>query len=181
MDADYLYRKINSHNKQRFPNLACMKISGHFKRLGYDVEFIDTDPAENRWDEVFISKVFTDTQVPDFGWSNIHKGGTGFYFDKAEPLPYQVEHGMPDYDLYPAQYLDAEFHDASIGYLTRGCFRQCGFCVNQKYSHVFKASELDEFYDPARRYIALLDDNFLGYRDWERVDTTHPNRQAVQI
>ena len=27
-------------------------------------------------------------------------GGTGFYFDKAPNLPYEIEHHMPDYHLY---------------------------------------------------------------------------------
>ncbi|HRR49597.1 MAG TPA: hypothetical protein P5293_06565, partial [Bacteroidales bacterium] len=32
--------------------------------------------------------------------SNVQYGGTGFFFDKAEPLPYEIEHHMPDYHLY---------------------------------------------------------------------------------
>ena len=27
-------------------------------------------------------------------------GGTGFYFDAAKPLPEEIEHHMPDYNLY---------------------------------------------------------------------------------
>ena len=44
-----------------------------------------------------------------------------------------------------------EYLEYSIGFLTRGCFRKCGFCVNQKYSHVFKHSPLSEFFDPTRK------------------------------
>lgn len=97
IDADLIGRK-----RHRFPNLACEKIAGYWKSRGADVElktdyfFLDT------YDEVFISKVFTDTPLPDFVTPSekIHIGGTGFYFDKAEPLPYAIEHQMPDYNLY---------------------------------------------------------------------------------
>ena len=50
--------------------------------------------------------------------------------------------------------------------MTRGCFRKCKFCVNQKYDHVFPHSPLDEFYDQTRKKICLLDDNFLGCPQW---------------
>lgn len=66
---------------------------------------------------------------------------------------------------YMVQY--KEYLEYSIGFLTRGCFRKCGFCVNKKYSFVFKHSPLDEFYDPTRKKICLLDDNFLGCPQWK--------------
>jgi hypothetical protein len=60
-----------------------------------------------------------------------------------------------------------EYTDYSIGFLTRGCFRKCKFCVNQKYSHVFQHSPLTEFYDNTRPKICFLDDNFLGCSKWK--------------
>ena len=62
-----------------------------------------------------------------------------------------------------------EYTDYCIGFLTRGCFRKCPFCVNQKYDHVFLHSPLDEFYDPTRKKICLLDDNFLGCPRWKDI------------
>ena len=62
-----------------------------------------------------------------------------------------------------------EYTDYSIGFLTRGCFRKCKFCVNQKYDHVFIHSPLNEFYDPSRNKICLLDDNFLGCPHWKNM------------
>jgi len=49
-----------------------------------------------------MSKVFTDTKVPEWvlELSNINIGGTGFYYDKAIPLPDHIEHHKPDYHLY---------------------------------------------------------------------------------
>lgn len=50
--------------------------------------------------------------------------------------------------------------------MTRG---GCGFCVNQNYKKVNEHSPLKEFYDPTRKKICLLDDNFLGCPSWERM------------
>lgn len=85
---------------------------------------------------------------------------------------------MPDYHLYDEwvnKQIDSgvkttEFKyytDYSIGFLTRGCFRQCEFCVNKNYKRVEQHSPLSEFLDPSRKKICLLDDNFFGYDKWK--------------
>lgn len=198
IDADLIGRK-----KHRFPNLVCMKLSGYWKERGAQVDFQPTyDFNWLGYDHIFISCAFTDTLIPedimnvfrncggDNGW--FHFGGTGFYYDKAPPLPYEIEHHMPDYTLYD-DYISQvrtnreltaiskgkEFNsdnfdrwcmyytNYSIGYLTRGCFRKCNFCVNKKYNLVIRASPLEEFFDPSREKICLLDDNFFGYGGWK--------------
>jgi len=128
----------------------------------------------------------------ELGNTKFYIGGTGFFFDKAFSLPNEIEHHMPDYHLYDAwieeQVLNGynraviehrkfdeaafrrqfkEYTDYSIGFLTRGCFRKCKFCVNQKYNRVFVHSPLEEFYDPERKKICMLDDNFFGGRGWK--------------
>ena len=59
IDADLIGRK-----NHRFPNLACMKLSGQYKQQGAQVtlkqDYLDID----LYDKVFISKVFTDTPCP---------------------------------------------------------------------------------------------------------------------
>ena len=59
IDADLIGR-----NKHRFPNLASMKISGYYKALGNEVSLLLDYQDLNQYDKVFISKVFTDTYVP---------------------------------------------------------------------------------------------------------------------
>lgn len=177
IDADLIGRK-----RHRFPNLACMKISAYYKEFGHEVELLTDYKDLQNYDKVFISKVFTDTEVPVniLNLSNVEHGGTGFYFDKAPELPYEIEHHMPDYHLYDKWVKNQlengvkrkelkEYLDYSIGFLTRGCFRKCGFCVNQKYNHVFKHSPLEEFYDPSKPKICLLDDNFFGCPKWKEM------------
>lgn len=202
IDADLLGR-----TKHRFPNLVCEKISAYWKERGAEVELKLNYEELEKYDEVFISKVFTDTWVPD--WilekvdmdagtadlpSNIHVGGTGFFFAHAPNLDDEIEHHMPDYHLYDewingeverakeeheragkhfnkrsfmAQF--KEYTDYSIGFVTRGCFRKCPFCVNQKYDRVFLHSPLEEFYDSTRKKVCLLDDNVFGCPQWKDI------------
>lgn len=202
VDADLLGRK-----KHRFPNLVCEKISGYWKEQGADVTLITEEVDIESFDHIYISKVFTDTPVPDWikdymdNRDKVSYGGTGFFFDKAPNLDTKIEHHMPDYTLYDSwiekevdkaklekgenfnrkSYLKQfrEYKDYSIGFLTRGCFRKCKFCVNQKYNHVFINSPLSEFFDRSRKAICLLDDNFFGCPQWrtllqELIDTGYP-------
>lgn len=175
VDADLL-----ANARHRFPNLACMKLSGFHKARGDETELLMEYRKIREYDRVYLSKVFTDTHVPEevLGLPQVSYGGTGFFYDKAAPLPYEVEHHRPDYSLYdrvveekrhsgerPAAY--RFYTDYSIGFLTRGCFRQCGFCVNKSSTQAVPASPLAEFYDAGRKKLCFLDDNFLACTQWE--------------
>ena len=177
IDADLIGRK-----KHRFPNLASMKISGYYKSLGHKVELKLDYNNLDKYDKVFISKVFTDTQIDEeiLKLENVEYGGTGFFYDKSPDLPHEIEHHMPDYHLYDEWIKDElekgtklkEFDyyiNYSIGYTTRKCFRQCSFCVNKNYKKVEIHSPVSEFLDPNRKYICLLDDNILGFSGWREV------------
>lgn len=192
VDADLL------DNGTRHPNLAVMKISGYLKEQGCDVRLVEdytelysisqdgeaTDYSDAlAYDAVYISKVFDFTKI-DAGLTelpNVFCGGTGFYFEYARPLPYEIEHHMPDYHIYDAYIEHDEKHkknkktwyndylDFSIGFATRGCFRKCEFCVNKHYQGVSFHSHISEWYDPSRSRIYLWDDNILAYPHWREV------------
>ena len=176
IDADLL------DNGTRHPNLALMKISGYYKEQGHSVILLNSYIKLESYDIVYISKVFTFTNVPEdiTALPNVKIGGTGFFEDGGENLPDDIEHHMPDYDLYK-DYANGEIEkgrnrsavsdylDYSIGFTTRGCFRKCSFCVNKKYDRAFIHSPVLEFYDPKRPYIYLWDDNFLSYGGWEAI------------
>ena len=81
---------------------------------------------------------------------------------------------MPDYHLYDncnliKPYDRKEYDECSIGFLTRGCFRGCPFCVNQHYHRSRKWSELKEFMDNDKKRLCFLDDNFLACKDWKEI------------
>lgn len=159
IDADLVGRK-----RHRFPNLVCMKLSGYYKERGDEVVLQQSYDGLAEFDRVYLAKVFTDTAVPPevLRLPNVVYGGTGFFYDRAVPLPSAIEHHRPDYHLYDG-WVQAQlaagkrrqefryYLDYSIGYLTRGCFRHCAFCVNQHYDRVMVHSPLSEFLAPDRR------------------------------
>lgn len=175
--------EIISKKKHRFPNLACMKISAYHKSINDNVKLLlkyDDIPV---YDKVYISKVFTETPIDAevLKMPNVEYGGTGFFYDRAQPLPQEIEHIMPDYHLYDEYVRDAvaakkmSVNDAkyytqySVGYATRGCIRGCSFCVNKNSKSCALHSPISEFVDKERPYVFLLDDNILACKDWESV------------
>lgn len=173
IDADLL------DNGTRHPNLALMKLSGYYKNKGFEVKLLTDYLDVLNFDLVFVSKVFSFTKIHPIIHASKHIkiGGTGFFSDGGKSLDEEIEHHMPDYDLYndyisekikqgrKLQYF-SDYLDYSIGFTTRGCFRKCEFCVNKKYDKVQKHSPIPEFLDNTRTGIYLWDDNFLGYENW---------------
>jgi hypothetical protein len=178
IDAD-LVQNIKTH---RFPNLACMKLSGYYKDRGHHVVLkLDYDGI-GEFDKVFVSKVFSSTNVPEgiLNLKNVEYGGTGFFYDESPSLPFDIEHSFPDYDLYRDWVEDRmsagdkrksmEYYlDYSIGFTTRGCIRGCSFCVNRNSKKAVIHSNVDEFIDNDKPYICLLDDNVLACSDWKKI------------
>lgn len=124
-----------------------------------------------------ISECMSETHIGTM----IAIGGTGFFPFGGRNLAPEIEHSKPDYHLYDemvSYYKDnkirskswfIDFENYSIGFMTRGCFRKCEFCVNRKYDKVRPHSPISEFIDPNRPKIALWDDNILGYAQWETI------------
>jgi len=203
IDADLLGRV---HHKM--PNLALMKLSNYHKKLGDSVDLIHYDDLNkshlftSKFDKVYLAKVFTDTPYPEFilKLPFVEYGGTGFFFDKSPRLPLEIEHTMPDYHLYDKwvrtqimikgrrKSFYEYFTDFSIGFTTRGCFRQCKFCINQNEKKVYLHSPLSEFVDNDRKSITLFDDNILGYpkcndiiRELQATKKTFEFKQGLDI
>lgn len=66
IDADLIGRK-----NHRFPNLACMKLSGYWKDHGAQVDLLLTYEGLAQYDKVFVSKVF----ITSAGKDRKAKGG----------------------------------------------------------------------------------------------------------
>lgn len=174
--------ELITKQRHRFPNLCSMKISAYHKSRGDDVVLLMSYSNLEDFDKIYISKVFSDTVVPEdvLTQPNVLYGGTGFFYDNAEPLPPEIEHIMPDYHLYDdwvyqqiARGIKKSnfiyFTEYSIGFLTRGCFRKCPFCVNRRFDRPYIASSLEEFVDNSRPKICFLDDNFFAFPRWKEL------------
>lgn len=138
-----------------FPNIALMKVSTYYKQLGHDVEHATI----GHYDKLYVSKLFNFTS--DIGNSLItsdemYKGGTGYDIEKR--LPLDIEICNPDYSIYPQ-------YDFSVQFYSRGCIRDCSFCVVRKkegYITPVKPMKLN----PKGKWIEVLDNNFFANPEW---------------
>lgn len=181
IDADLL------DNGTRHPNLALLKMSAYCKGFNHDVRLLCSyDEIEikgngyTNYDLIVLSRVFKFTKIHPIVQKLIEKGkivygGTGFFEIDGPSLPHIVEHHMPDYHLYD-EYIEiqtngdeklkkrkwGDYLSYSIGFTTRGCIRQCGFCVNRLLKKVVPCSPVSEFLDKSRSKIYLWDDNIMA-------------------
>lgn len=139
----------DGHN---FPNLALMKISAYHKAKGDSVE---RALPMLEYDTVYQSKVFDFS--PDFNTcikcENLIKGGSGY--DLENKLPTEIESMYPDYSLYG--------ETKAYGFLTRGCPRNCPFCIVAKKEgkKSVQVADLRQFWN-GQSEIKLCDPNTLA-------------------
>jgi len=157
---------VDGHN---FPNLPLMKLSAWHKQQGDTVAwYAPLSDWQQEIDRVYMSKVFTFT--PDYPYpisaKEVIRGGTGYYCpDGGNPLPDEIEHIYPDYDLYPEL-----TKDTAYGFLTRGCPRGCDFCIVRKKEGRCsrKVANLSEFWK-GQKNIVLLDPNMFACNEWKEL------------
>lgn len=148
---------IDVDGRNKFPNLALMRISAWHKAQGDEVEWWAGDMFH--YDRVYMSKVFSDAYSPDVdepvNADEVIKGGTGYcisrgpdgkeVFDETKnvKLPDAVERMFPDYSIYPE-------HKFAVAMTSRGCPRGCAFChVAAKEGRcAVKVADVSDFYRP---------------------------------
>ena len=151
---------IDSHN---WPNLCLMKLSAYHKARGDHVEWWR---PEGQYDRVYKSRVFTDTYSKDTitvtNAGEVVCGGTGYGL--GPNLPDEVEHTYPDYSIYP------QFSGIAYGFLSRGCPRNCGFCLvsDKEGRRSIQVADLAEFWN-GQKEVKLLDANLLACPDHEKL------------
>lgn len=165
----------SKNNKHPFPNLPLMKLSAWHKQQGDTVEWYEPLGGVH-YDKVYVSKVFSFT--PDYEYfidaDEVVYGGSGFAIEmvdgrevynkeKDKPLPDEIEHIYPDYDLYGIT-------DTAYGFITRGCPRRCSFChiAKMQGTQARRVARLSEFWR-GQKNIILLDPNISACPEWKEV------------
>lgn len=144
------------------PNLALMKISAYHKSLGDNVGFEIKNP-----DKIYISCIFKNSyprlkNIIDHGFLDceVEIGGSGIDINKK--LPDEIEYIMPDYSIYP-------HNSTSIGYSSRGCIRDCYFCIVRKKEGKLYHNEMMHPKKWVNKYfnsVKLLDNNWFADKEY---------------
>ncbi len=151
---------------RNYPNLALCKIAGFYKHAGYTVDWYT--PLFSKPEKIFASKVFTFTK--DFteyasDAPEPEKGGTGY--DAAKKLPDEIENAEPDFSIYPDEIMRNPQNGnlQAFGFLTRGCIRNCPWCIVPKKEGAIRPVASIEQITQDRKEVVLMDNNFLAAPD----------------
>ena len=154
---------VDSH----IPNVALMRLYEYYSSLGWNVDFkrlglsiYDKNQTLVEIDNsgyclTFASTIFRGTidRVCFKSISNLDVGGTGSR-NIQKHLPCDVERCQCNYSMYP----DC---DTSVGFISRGCIRDCEFCiVRQKEGNLVQVDTIDNIVKHKR--VKFLDNNFLA-------------------
>lgn len=146
-------------------NLAIRRMYNYFLQNGHKVKMYDLGysayPHNNRtridgadYDRVYVSNLFEINKdrviVENCPW--VEFGGIGSIAPDRK-LPKEIE------DTDPYYY---DYEDTSIGFITRGCIRNCSFCKVPKYE-----GKLTYYNSPEKivkhHKVSFLDNNILAY------------------
>lgn len=137
-----------------FPNLALMKLSAWHKAQGDETEW--WNPLAG-YDRIYSSKVFDYTPKNPYLPEDAVLGGTGYRsIPLNATLTEEIDRMFPDYSLYRKC-------DYAVGYLTRGCIRNCRWClVPEKEGYIHPYREWQEVVRKDTDKLVLMDNNILA-------------------
>ena len=131
-------------------NTALMQIAYYHRQLGDVVEWA-APLCYGQFDKLYCSSLF-DYTLKDIPARTI-RGGTGF--DLTTDLPFDCDY---DYSIYPNC-------DYSIVWFSRGCIRNCPFCVVRQKEGNIRSVEAKTL-NPKGKYLVVQDNNFFASPKW---------------
>ena len=138
-------------------NSAMMQVSQYHKEQGDNIYIYIYSPLyHNEYDKIYAFSLFDFTDKSTVTKDMI-VGGTGF--DLTTKLPKKIADCDLDYSIFP----DCDY---SIIWFSRGCFRNCPFCVVRRkegYIHSVEPKNLN----PNGKFIKVMDNNFFGNPNWQ--------------
>lgn len=144
------------------PNCALMQIAAYHESRGDIVNKYAGDLFHNEYDIIYHSKIFGFSTMPQLYPQSVI-GGTGIDFKNS--LPSDIASSPLSYTLYP----ECNYH---IGFTMKGCRFKCEFCcVPKKEGRPRENSALSNLLiNPnGGRRLMLLDNDFFGNKNWERI------------
>lgn len=151
-------------------NTAYMQIARYHKDKGDTVEWW-TPLEHKRFDVVYCSSLFDFTdksEIPD----DVICGGTGF--DVTSRISKMMEDCNYDYSIYPKC-------DRSFVWFSRGCNRNCPWCVVRKKEGYIRAV-VPKNLNPNGKYIVVQDNNTFANPCWHgAMQQLHIWKQPVDM
>ncbi len=140
-------------------NTAYMQIAGYHRGRGDTVDWWNpvTEPVLGRlFDHVYCSSLFdfTDKSVVP---QRVICGGTGF--DVTSRCSQVIEESDLDYSIYSVC-------DTSYVWFSRGCIRNCPFCIIQEKEGKLRSVKTKNL-NPNGKYITVMDNNFFANPVWQ--------------
>lgn len=153
----------------KMPVLPLMKIKTYY---GENAKWVNT--FFEKFDKVYISKLFDFTKDINYciNADEVIKGGTGY--DIQSKLPDEIEKCQPDYSIYPNC-------DYSIQFFSRGCIRNCPFCVvREKEGYIYPVEPME--LNLKGKHIEIFDNNFFANPEWKKaIDYLIEKNQKVNF
>jgi hypothetical protein len=162
----------------KLPNHALLKFSSYFKSLGYRVILVYSAkriPIFNKPGCVYVGSALYNGNLNRFKkrFKLMRKFKKGLVLEDItigtplDTMPPEVEKGLCDYTEYKEMLNTTDIKlgwwPVNVGFLTRGCYRQCEFCVNRNKKEIIPVNTLEEIYQQEGVRIELLDDNLFAY------------------
>jgi pyruvate-formate lyase-activating enzyme len=162
----------------KLPNHALMKFSSYFKSQGYKVKLVykaKLIPLFHKSRNVYVGSALYSGNLNRFKrrFENSKKFKKTLLLEHItigtplDTMPEQVERCLCDYaeyiDMVDRTDIKLGWWPVNVGFLTRGCYRKCKFCVNRDKTEIVPVNTLDEIYVNKGVRIELLDDNLFAY------------------
>jgi len=130
----------------KIPNLALKKIEIYHKQKGDEI-ILDI-PMFKLWaDKIYVSCIFDWNKDLCAEWEGIAEiGGSGYDLDKK--LPEEIDKLKPKLNW---------------GFTTRGCIRNCDFCIVQKKEgSIHSVGDIYDIWDSKNKKLMIMDNNILA-------------------
>jgi hypothetical protein len=171
-----------------------MKLASYHRSRGNEIRYVRGESKTEGFkpDQIEVTSLFT------YAWQPVHRAIRFYHrrFPRAKVraggiyatlMPDHLKSAFPDLDVHKGLYDEIERYmpdyeileevenwkgwDTSILFTSRGCIRNCPFCVVPKIEGRLRSNASDVKYQilPGHKKVTIWDNNFLASPDWKRV------------